>query len=74
MPVGAAVALLGLVLSPALCGRGILMAVLAIVGWYRTRATSTSSSAAGSPPEPRTRDPERAFPKALAGAYVPSAW
>ena len=70
VPVGAAVALLGLVLSPALVGGGILMAVLAIVGWYLDARHEYEFVAAGSPPEPRTRDPERAFPKALAGAYV----
>jgi len=70
VPVGAAVALLGLVLSPALVGGGLLMAVLAIVGWYLDARHEYESVAAGSHPEPRTRDPERAFPKALAGAYV----
>ena len=70
VPVGAAVALLGLVLSPALVGGGILMAVLAIVGWYLDARHEYEFVAAGSPPEPRTRDPERAFPKALAGTYV----
>jgi len=70
VPVGAAFALLGLILSPALVGGGILMAVLAIVGWYLDARHEYEFVAAGSPPEPRTRDPERAFPKALAGTYV----
>ncbi|HTS14594.1 MAG TPA: cupredoxin domain-containing protein [Candidatus Sulfotelmatobacter sp.] len=70
VPVGAAVALLGLVLSPALIGGGVLMAVLAIVGWYLDARHEYEFVAAGSMPEPRTRDPERAFPKALAGTYV----
>ncbi len=70
VPVGAAVALLGLVLSPALVLGGILMALLAIVGWYLDARHEYEFVEAGHPPEPRTRDPERAFPKALAGAYV----
>jgi plastocyanin len=70
VPVGAAVALLGLVMSPALVLGGILMAVLAIVGWYLDARHEYEFVAAGSLPEPRTRDPERAFPKALAGIYV----
>jgi len=70
VPVGAAFALLGLVLSPAIVAGGVLMAALAIVGWYLDARREYAFVAAGAMPEPRTRDPARAFPRTLAGTYV----
>ncbi|MGZ3587837.1 MAG: cupredoxin domain-containing protein [Candidatus Limnocylindrales bacterium] len=69
-PVGMAFALFGLIISPALVLGGILMCAIAVIGWYRDASREYGYVDAGQPPEPRTRDPERAFPKALAGIFV----
>jgi plastocyanin len=70
VPVSLAVIFFGLIFSPALAVGGVLMVVIAAIGWYRDANHELSQVEAGHPPEPRTRDPERAFPTALVGVYA----
>ena len=69
-PIALAFTLFGLLVSPALLVGGIVMCVIAIGGWYRDASREYTFVEAGEAPEPRTRDPERAFPKMLFGAFV----
>lgn len=70
VPIALAVLFFGLVFSPALVIGGALMAAIAAAGWYRDAGHEYRQVDAGHPPEPRTRDPERAFPTALVGVYA----
>jgi plastocyanin len=70
IPVAMAVTLFGLVLTPTLVVGGILMAIIAAVGWYLDAGHEFRQVDAGHLPEPRTRDPRRAFPKAMVGVYA----
>ncbi|MGI8702888.1 MAG: cupredoxin domain-containing protein [Candidatus Limnocylindrales bacterium] len=69
-PVGLMVLFFGLVLSPALLVAGVVMSLIAVVGWYLDAGREYRQVEAGHAPEPRTRDPERAFPKALAWVFA----
>ena len=69
-PIAGAFTLFGLLVSPALLVGGIVMCVIAVAGWYRDASREYTYVEAGEAPEPRTRDPERAFPKVLFGAFV----
>jgi plastocyanin len=55
----------GLVFGPFLIAGGLLMGVIAAGGWYLDAGHEYRQVEEGHPPEPRTRDPERAFPKRL---------
>lgn len=71
IPIAMAVLFLGLIFSPALALGGVLMGAIAAAGWYRDANHELRQVQAGRPAaEPRTRDPERAFPKALLGVYA----
>ena len=69
VPIAGGVVLLGLIFGPILILGGILMGLLAIVGWYRDAGHEYRQVEAGHLPEPSTRDPERAFPKSLLRVY-----
>ncbi len=69
-PIGLTFTLFGLIISPALLVGGILMCGIAILGWYRDAAREYRFVEQGQAPEPRTRDPERAFPKGLVGVFA----
>jgi plastocyanin len=69
-PIALAFTLFGLLISPALLLGGIVMCVIAVAGWYRDARREYTFVEVGEAPEPRTRDPERAFPKMLLGAFV----
>lgn len=69
-PIGATVIFFGFVLSPVLIIGGIVMTVIAIIGWYRDAGTEYRQTEAGQPPQPRPMDPEQAFPKRLVPVYL----
>jgi plastocyanin len=69
-PLALSVVFFGLVFSPAIILGGIVMVVVAAAGWLRDAGLEYRQVEAGQHPEPRTRDPERAFPKRLLGAYA----
>jgi plastocyanin len=69
-PLALSVVFFGLVFSPAIILGGVLMVVIAAVGWLRDAGYEFRQVEAGHHPEPRTRDPERAFPKRLLGVYA----
>nr|MBA2570502.1 hypothetical protein [Chloroflexota bacterium] len=64
-PIGMAFVFLGLVFGPFLIIGGLLMAIVAVIGWLRDAGREYRAVDAGHLPEPVTRDPERAFPKSL---------
>jgi len=68
-PLALSVVFFGLVVSPAIVLGGIVMVLIAAGGWLRDAGHEYRQVEAGHHPEPRTRDPERAFPKRLLGAY-----
>ena len=68
-PIGMAFVLLGLVFGPFLIIGGLLMALVAVIGWLRDAGREYRAVDAGHLPEPVTRDPERAFPKSLVPLY-----
>jgi plastocyanin len=70
IPIAMAIIVFGLVVSPTLAVGGVLMAIIAAVGWYLDAGREYRQVDAGQLPEPRTRDPERAFPKAMVGVYA----
>jgi plastocyanin len=69
-PVGLAVLFFGLVFSPLIALAGLLMSIIAAAGWVRDAGDEYRQVEEGQAPEPRTRDPERAFPKRLVSVYV----
>jgi plastocyanin len=69
-PIGVAVIFFGLVFSPVLLLAGLVMSLIAAAGWIRDAGFEYRQVEEGHPAEPRTRDPERAFPKRLVGLYV----
>lgn len=60
----------GLVFGPWLIAGGLVMGVIAAFGWYLDAGREYRQVEAGHPVEPRTRDPERAFPKQLVPIYL----
>lgn len=68
-PIGLFFVFAGLVFGPALILGGLVMALIAIVGWLRDAGSEYHQVEAGHLPEPDTRDPERAFPKRLVPLY-----
>jgi plastocyanin len=69
-PIGLAVALFGLILSPALLIGGIVMGAIASIGWLLEAGREYRQVEAHGHAEPATRDPEKVFPKALMPVYV----
>ena len=69
VPIGGSFVLLGLIFGPILILAGIIMCILAVIGWYRDAGHEYDQVEAGHLPEPTTRDPERAFPKRLLRVY-----
>ena len=69
-PVAMTFLFFGLVFGPVLIVAGLVMGVIAAVGWYRDANLELRQVETGGHTEPRTRDPERAFPKRLAALYV----
>lgn len=68
-PIGIAFIFLGLIFGPVLIIGGLLMAAVAVVGWFRDAGREYRSVEAGHMPEPVSRDPEKAFPKSLVPLY-----
>ena len=60
----------GLVFGPALLVGGLVMGFIAALGWYLDAGHEYRQVEAGHLAEPRTRDPERAFPKRLVPVYM----
>jgi plastocyanin len=64
-----AVLFFGLVFSPLLVVAGLIMFMIAAVGWYRDAGSEFRQVEAGHAPEPVTRDPDRAFPRSVVRIY-----
>jgi plastocyanin len=60
----------GLVLGPALLIGGIVMGVIAAVGWLRDAGQEYHQTDAGGSVEPPSRDPQRALPFSLLKLYM----
>jgi hypothetical protein len=69
-PIGLIVAILGLIFGPALIVGGLIMGAIASVGWLRDATRELRDIEAVGHVVPVTRDPEKAFPKALGPVYV----
>lgn len=69
-PIGLMFVFIGLVFGPWLILGGLIMSLIAVAGWYRDATNEYSQVEAGHLPEPKTRDPEKAFPKALVRVYL----
>lgn len=68
-PIGLFFVFIGLVFGPALIIGGIIMSLIAIVGWLRDAGSEYRQVEAGHLPEPKSRDAEQAFPKRLVPIY-----
>lgn len=64
-PIGLFFIFLGLVFGPALLIGGVLMSLVAVVGWYRDASTEYRQVEAIGHVVPETRDPARAWPQAM---------
>lgn len=60
----------GLVFGPLLILGGLVMGIIAAVGWYRDAGHEYHQVEAGHLAEPRTRDPRRAFPLSVVKVYM----
>src|SRR4051812_5123782 len=60
----------GLVFGPILLLAGLVMGLLAALGWYLDAGFEYRQVDAGHLAEPRTRDPKRAFPRTVFRVYV----
>lgn len=69
-PIGMAFVFLGLIFGPFLIVGGILMALIAVAGWYRDAGREYRAIEAGHHPEPDSRDPARAVPNVLPPIYA----
>ena len=69
-PIGLMFVFLGFVFGPWLILGGAIMSLIAVAGWYRDAGFEYRQVEEGHLPEPRTRDPERAFPKRLLPIYA----
>jgi plastocyanin len=69
-PIGLMFVFIGLVFGPWLILGGLIMSGIAVAGWYRDAGHEYAQVERGHLPEPRTRDPERAFPKRLLPIYA----
>ena len=70
VPLALAVVFFGLIFSPALVLGGLLMGLIAAIGWYRDANRELRQVEAGHAPTPTSHDPARAFPTALVGVYA----
>lgn len=64
-PIGIAFVFLGLIFGPFLILGGLIMAIIAVIGWYRDAGREYTAVEAGHHPEPVSRDPARAVPNVL---------
>jgi len=64
-PIGMFFAFLGLIFGPALLIGGILMSLVAVVGWYRDAGTEYRQVETIGHVVPETRDPSRAWPRSV---------
>jgi hypothetical protein len=69
-PVGLLFAVAGLIFGPAMLIGGIVMGAIACIGWLRDATTELRDVEVHGHAEPATRDPEKAFPRALGPLYV----
>ncbi|CAN5652497.1 hypothetical protein BH23CHL8_BH23CHL8_16530 [soil metagenome] len=69
-PIGLVFAVAGLIFGPALLIGGLVMGTIAVVGWLIDANHELQSVEAHGHAVPATRDPERAFPKALGPVYA----
>jgi plastocyanin len=69
-PIGLMFVFMGFVFGPWLILGGLIMSGIAVLGWYRDAGYEYRQIEEGHPPEPRTRDPEQAFPKRLVPIYA----
>jgi plastocyanin len=69
-PIGLMFVFMGFVFGPWLILGGLIMSIIAVAGWYRDAGSEYRQVEAGHLPEPRTRDPEKAFPKRLLPIYA----
>jgi plastocyanin len=69
-PIGLMFVFMGFVFGPWLILGGLIMSLIAVAGWYRDAGSEYRQVEAGHLPEPRTRDPEKAFPKRLLPIYT----
>jgi hypothetical protein len=69
-PIGLAFAVAGLIFGPALIIGGLVMGAIASIGWLMDANRELVSVEAHGHAVPATRDPERAFPKALGPVYA----
>jgi len=69
-PIGLMFVFMGFVFGPWLILGGLIMSVIAVAGWYRDAGSEYRQVEEGHLPEPRTRDPEKAFPKQLLRVYA----
>jgi plastocyanin len=60
----------GLVFGPIMIVAGLVMGVLAALGWYLDAGYEFRQVDAGHLAEPRTRDPKRAFPRTVFRVYI----
>jgi plastocyanin len=70
LPIGAFFVLFGLVMNATIMLGGLAMTLIALAGWFRDAGREFRQIDAGHAPEPRFRDPERAFPKGLVVVYA----
>lgn len=68
-PIGGFFIFLGLILSPVLIVGGLLMALIAIIGWYRDAGREYRDVEEGGH-GPVERNPDRIYPKALNGVFI----
>lgn len=59
----------GLIFGPLLIIGGLVMGAVAALGWYLDAGREYRQVEAGSMPEPRTRDPQKAFPIGVVKLY-----
>jgi hypothetical protein len=69
-PIGVAMVLFGLILSPALLLGGLVLAIIAAAGWYREAGHEYRSTERVGHAVPLTRDPERAWPRRLVPVFM----
>lgn len=69
-PIGAALIVFGLILSPALLLGGLVLAIVAAAGWYREAGHEYRSTEQVGHAVPLTRDPEKAWPHRLVPLFV----
>ena len=69
-PLGLALLLFGIILSPLLAIGGVLLSVIAAAGWYLEAIHEYRTTEEFGHAVPKTRDPARAWPRRLVPVYV----